>query len=121
VEGGWCNHQLPHLQDEETRNETFTVTIPEELRTPEAKKVLARLQKKGILDSDLQPSTLVGWQKGILAYELTERLEIKRRWVVMATLWKCSDKTLRQNYSKNFNEPKAIDFSKKVKVMIYSV
>ena len=121
VEGGWCNHQLPHLQDEETRNETFTVIIPKELQTTEAKKVLARLQKKGILDSDLQPSTLVGWQKGILAYELTERLEIKRRWVVMATLWKCSDKTLRQNYSKNFNEPKAIDFSKKVKVMIYSV
>ena len=99
----WENGSLSQVE-EEKRNETFPVTIPEELKTPEAKKVLARLQKKGMLDADLQPSTLVGWQKGVLAYELTERLKIVKRWVVMATLWKCSDKTLRQNYSKNFND-----------------
>ena len=114
-----CNQTLPSCHEEQTQNETFLLTIPDELQTSEAKKVLARLQKKGILDADLQPSTLVGWQKGVLAYELTERLKISKRWVVMGTLWKCSDKTLRQNYSKNFCEPKAIEFSKKIKVIIY--
>ena len=111
----------PYEQEEETRNETFTVIIPKELQSAEARKILAKLQKKGLLDADLQPSTLVGWQKGVLAYELTERLKIAKKWVVMATLWKCSDKTLRQNYSKNFNEQKSIDFSKQVKALVYSV
>ena len=126
---GWGNETYPHMdsasrpqvEEEKTPDEPFTVTIPKELETPEAKKILARLQKKGMLDADLQPSTLVGWQKGILAYELTERLDIKHRWVVMARLWKCSDKTLRQNYSKNFSEQKAIGFSKMMKAMMYSV
>ena len=111
----------PYGQEEEKRNETFTVIIPKELQSDEARKILAKLQKKGLLDADLQPSTLVGWQKGVLAYELTERLKIAKKWVVMATLWKCSDKTLRQNYSKNFNEQKSIDFSKQVKALVYSV
>lgn len=122
-EGG---NDRSHTFDRESRweveegecNETFTVTIPEELDTPEAKRILAKLQKKAILDADWQPSTLVGWQKGVVAYELTELLGIKHRWVVMARLWKCSEQTLRQYYSKNFSEQKTIDYSKKIKMII---
>ena len=117
VEEGVRKSQSP--QDEQTRNETFTVTIPKELQTSEAKKVLARLQKKGILDADLQPSTLKGWQKGILAYELAQRFGIKHVWVEMARMWECNASTLRQYYSKEYTEPKSIEFSKKVKVQMY--
>ena len=117
VEEGVRKSQSP--QDEQTRNETFTVTIPKELQTPEAKKVLARLQKKGILDADLQPSTLKGWQKGILAFELAQRFGIKHVWAEMARMWKCNASTLRQYYSKEYTEPKSIEFSKKVKVQMY--
>lgn len=117
MEEGVRKSQSP--QDEQTLNETFTVTIPAELQTPEAKKVLARLQKKGILDADLQPSTLKGWQKGILAYELAQRFGIKHVWVEMARMWKCNASTLRQYYSKEYTEPKSIEFSKKVKVQMY--
>jgi hypothetical protein len=119
VEEGWRPVSGPHPQDEQTRNETFTVTIPKELQTPEAQKVLARLQKKGILDADLQPSTLKGWQKGILAYELAQRFGIKHVWVEMARMWKCNASTLRQYYSKEYTEPKSVEFSKKVKVQMY--
>lgn len=100
-------------------DEPFIVTIPEELQSPEAQKVLVKLQKKGLLDEDLQPSTLKGWQKGTLAYELAGRFGIKHVWVEMAKMWKCNAKTLRQYYSKEFAEPKAVEFSKNVKSIIY--
>ena len=105
-----------HPQDFE---ETFTPVIPKELETPEAKKILARLQKKGILDEDLQPSKLVGWQKGVLAFELGERLNIRYRWKVMCTFWRCNVGTVRSNYSKKFGTEKCIEFTKKIKALLY--
>ena len=102
-----------------TEHPSFIVTIPEELQSPEAQKVLAKLQKKGLLDEDLQPSTLKGWQKGTLAYELAGRFAIKHVWVEMAKMWKCNAKTLRQYYSKEFAEPKVVEFSKNIKSIIY--
>lgn len=122
----WDREKRPQVEegDRETRypleeEEKFIVEIPKELQTPEAQKVLARLQKKGILDADLQPSTLKGWQKGILAYELAQRFGIKHVWAEMARMWKCNASTLRQYYSKEYTEPKSIEFSKKVKVQMY--
>ena len=103
----------------QTLHPSFTVTIPVELQSPEAQKVLAKLQKKGLLDEDWQPSTLKGWQKGTLAYELAGRFGIKHVWVEMAKMWKCNAKTLRQYYSKEFAEPKAVEFSKNIKSIIY--
>ena len=109
-----------------TVNETFTVEeekfeviIPKELQTPEANKILTKLQKKGILDEDWQPSTLKGWQKGILAYELAGRFDIKHTWVEMGKMWKCNPKTLRQYYSKEFAEDKAVEFAKNIKAIIH--
>ena len=141
VEEGGCNHKLPHPdgrwgseterlpqegcpksghpQDLETPNETFTVTIPEELKTSEAKKVLARLQKKGILDADLQPVKLSNTQKAVLAWELTERLRIRKRWTVMATLWKCNPETLRKSRDKGYNKQVSNDFEKLIKPIIH--
>jgi hypothetical protein len=132
----WGRETLPQMQG--TVNETFTqmpeggnetlhpleeekfeVIIPKELQTPEAKKVLSKLQKKGYLDEDWQPSTLVGWQKGTLAHELGQRFGIRYVWVEMAKMWKCNPKTLRQYHSKEFTEQKVIDFLKKIKAIIY--
>ena len=120
----WGSETLPQMQG--TVNETFTVEeekfeviIPKELQTPEANKILTKLQKKGILDEDWQPSTLKGWQKGILAYELAGRFDIKHTWVEMGKMWKCNPKTLRQYYSKEFAEDKAIEFAKNIKAIIH--
>ena len=99
--------------------EKFEVIIPKELQTPEANKILTKLQKKGILDEDWQPSTLKGWQKGILAYELAGRFDIKHTWVEMGKMWKCNPKTLRQYYSKEFAEDKAVEFAKNIKAIIH--
>ena len=118
-EEGGCNQTLLPCQDEETGNETFTVTIPQELETPEAKKVLARLQKKGILDEDLQPVKLSNTQKAVLAWELTERLRIKKRWAVMATLWKCNPETLRKSRDKGYDKNVSHEFEKFIKPIIH--
>lgn len=108
----WGIETLP--QEEET----FTVEIPDKLQSLQAQKILGKLQKKGYLDEDLQPSKLKGWQKGVLAFEITNRLGIYAKWKVMATLWKLHDKTLRQYYEKSCDEDKSIEFSKKIKAVI---
>lgn len=113
---GWDSETLHPVEEPE---EAFTPVIPKELETPEAKKILARLQKKGYLDEDLQPSKLVGWQKGVLAFELSERLGIKEKWKVMCTFWRCNEGTTRSNYSKKFGTEKCIEFTKKIKALIY--
>ena len=112
------NGPLPQVE-EQTGNETFTVIIPNELQTPEAKKVLARLQKKGILDEDLQPVKLSNTQKAVLAWELTERLRIKKRWAVMATLWKCNPETLRKSRDKGYDKNVSHEFEKFIKPIIH--
>lgn len=119
MEEGWRPVSGPHPQDEQTRNETFTVTIPAELQTTEAKKVLARLQKKGILDEDLQPVKLSNTQKAVLAWEITERLRIRKRWAVMATLWKCNPETLRKSRDKGYDKDVANKFEKIIKPIIH--
>ena len=119
VEGSRETRFLSKNSGNEMDPETFTVYIPKELQTPEAKKILVKLQKKGWLDEDLQPSTLKGWQKGVLAYELAGRFDIRYVWVDMAKMWKCNSKTLRQYYQKEYAEQKSIDFSKNIRVVIY--
>ena len=99
-------------------DEPFTVTIPKELETPEARKVLAKLQKKGYLDEDLQPVKLSNTEKAVLAWHLTECLRIRKRWAVMATLWKCNPETLRKSYDKGYDKNVANEFSKKMKALI---
>ena len=99
-------------------DEPFIVTIPKELETPEARKVLAKLQKKGYLDEDLQPVKLSNTEKAVLAWHLTECLRIRKRWAVMATLWKCNPETLRKSYDKGYDKNVANEFSKKMKALI---
>lgn len=99
-------------------DEPFIVTIPNELETPEARKVLAKLQKKGYLDEDLQPVKLSNTEKAVLAWHLTECLRIRKRWAVMATLWKCNPETLRKSYDKGYDKNVANEFSKKMKALI---
>ena len=144
VEEGRCNHKLPHPegpwgseterhpeqegcrpisgphpQEEETRNETFLVTIPKELQTPEAKKILAKLQKKGILDADWQPVGLSAAKKGVLAWELCDFLGIKTCWKTMGILWKCKGETIRKARDKGIMTDAVIEFTKKIKAVIY--
>lgn len=111
--------QPTDTKEEQVEQEQFQVVIPKELQTSEAQKVLAKLQKRGMLDADLQPSSLKGWQRGALAYVLAERFDIKHVWVKMAQMWKCNSSTLRQYYSKEFTQKKSIEFTKKIKAIIY--
>lgn len=106
----------PHPEQEETK---FEVVIPKELQTPEAKKILAKLQKKGILDEDLQPVGLSGAKKGVLAWELCDVLGIKHCWKIMGTLWKCNGETIRKARDKGIMTPAVIEFTKFLKAIIH--
>ena len=109
----------PYDQEAETRNETFEVVIPKELQSPEAKKIIAKLQKKGYLDADLQPVGLSGAKKGVLAWELCDFLGIKHCWKIMGTLWKCNGETIRKARDKGIMRPEIIDFTKIIKALLY--
>ena len=106
-------------QEEQTLNEPFTVVIPPELETPEAKKILDRLQKKGLLDADYQPKGLPQAKRGVLAWELCNFLGIKDCWKVMEVLWKCNGETIRKARDKGFNKKTVMEFEKKIKNVIY--
>lgn len=115
-DGKGYNEPLPPSEEEE---EKFVVVIPQELETSEARRILAKLQKKGYLDEDLQPVKLSNTEKAVLAWELTERLRIRKRWAVMATLWKCNPETLRKSRDKGYDKNVASEFTKKMKAIIY--
>lgn len=127
MEDGRCNHKLPHPEGRwgrETRPQVeeeamFLVTIPKELQTPEAKKLLAKLQKKGLLDADLQPVGLSAAKKGVLAWELCDHLGIKTCWKTMGILWKCKGETIRKARDKGIMTDAVIEFTKKIKAIIY--
>ena len=106
-------------QEEQTLNEPFTVVIPPELETPEAKKILDRLQKKGLLDADYQPKGLPQAKRGVLAWELCDHLGIKDCWKVMEVLWKCNGETIRKARDRGFNKKTVMEFEKKIKNVIY--
>ena len=104
---------------EQTLDEPFTVVIPPELETPEAKKILARLQKKGLLDKDFQPQGLSQAKRGVLAWELCDHLRIKYCWKVMEVLWKCKGETIRKARDRGIVAGTVDEFSKKLKTIIY--
>ena len=107
------------LQEEQMLNEPFTVVIPPELETPEAKKILARLQKKGLLDKDFQPKGLSQAKRGVLAWELCDHLRIKNCWKVVEVLWKCKGETIRKARDRGIVAGTVDEFSKKLKTIIY--
>ena len=109
----------PRLQEEQMLDEPFTVVIPPELETPEAKKILARLQKKGLLDKDFQPQGLSQAKRGVLAWELCDHLRIKYCWKVMEVLWKCKGETIRKARDRGIVAGTVDEFSKKLKTIIY--
>ena len=106
-------------QEEQTLDEPFTVVIPPELETPEAKKILARLQKKGLLDKDFQPVGLSQAKRGVLAWELCDHLRIEHCWKVMEVLWKCNGETIRKARERGIDTDAVMEFNKKIKNVIY--
>ena len=114
-DGRWGRETRPQVEEEAM----FLVTIPKELQTPEAKKLLAKLQKKGLLDTDLQPVGLSAAKKGVLAWELCDHLGIKTCWKTMGILWKCKGETIRKARDKGIMTDAVIEFTKKIKAIIY--
>lgn len=81
-----------------------TFTPPAGLDTPEARALMDRLVQAGLLDGRWQPDGLSIAQKGVLAWQLGARLNLKTQWKAFSSLWGMNADTLRQGYNNGINQ-----------------
>jgi len=89
--------------------------IPEELDTPEARRIWERVKAAGWVDEHLQPQGLFWKEAAVLAHAIGELLPLEHRWTSFKELW--GQKYLSDLYSKAMDKPeigKWIDEVKKV-------
>lgn len=89
--------------------------IPKCLTTPEAKQILERLRKAGVLLEDWQPNGLSGPECGLVAMAICKRLDINNVWQVFGPLWNKKLETLRGYYNTALGQEKSLAFQDKLK------
>lgn len=88
--------------------------VPAVLECDRAKALHTRLVESGLTDEEWQPQGLSMAQKGLLASALAERLDIPHLWQTFAPLWGVKPDTLRVAWNKALEQPKSIEFQKKL-------
>ncbi len=91
------------------------------LDTPEARSLMERLVKAGILDTDWQPVDLSIAEKGVLASLLAQRLDIPNLWQVFGGLWDMKPATLRTACNKGMDQRRTTKFMERVKEVMENV
>lgn len=89
--------------------------LPQELETPEAKKLMGRFHKAGLLDIHFQPVDLSNAKKGYLAKDLADRLDLSNRWQVFGKLWDMNPETLRASFNKSLEQKNISAFIDRLK------
>ena len=89
-----------------------SVTLPEELKSKEAKTILNRLVRINVLDQNFQPKNLTGCQKGYLARRIADKLGIPHVWVTFGGLWNMNPATLRIRCNEALNNKNTVKFEK---------
>ncbi len=92
--------------------------LPDDFKTPEAKKIMKKLTDAGLLNSDWQPINLSIAERGYLADEISSRLKIKSKWKVMGALWNENPETLRQGKNKAMEQTKTGVFIEKLNKLL---
>lgn len=106
-------HLGPHAHD--TSEPAFD-TVPPELTTQRAQRLLQTLQRAGLLDAALQPIGISWAERGYLAQRIAFELNIEHQWVVFGKLWRCEASALRSGYNRAKDMPKMADFEEKISV-----
>ena len=89
-----------------------SVTLPEKLKSKEAKKILNKLVRINVLDQNFQPKNLTGYQKGYLARRIADKLGITHVWVTFGGLWNMNPATLRTRCNEALNNKNIVKFEK---------
>ena len=90
-----------------TKEEKSATSASEELTSETAQHYWARLQQAGLVDGQNKP--LVSRpQAALIAYEMSERLEIRFRWKCFEDFWQ--RKNMRNDYNDALNQLQSLKF-----------
>lgn len=99
-----------HPAPEEKRADRVAGTLPAELDSPQARDLMDRLAKAGVLDEAWQPVGLSGAKRGVLAHHMAARLGIECTWKTFGTLWGEKSGTLRTAYNTGMEQKSMSEF-----------
>ena len=88
---------------------------PAELQTPQAEDLFEKLSEAGMMDERMRPLNLSNAERGMLAFELANRLGIQNQWQVFASLWGTTSGALRSAYNRAIEQQKTMQFIEKFK------
>lgn len=112
------HYHYPVSTDGERKKTAATATPgtpPAGLDTEEARLVMERLVKAGLLDEAWQPAGLSGARRGVLAQRVAARLGVTNTWKAFGALWGMNDGTLRTAYNKGMDQPGMGDFIEQIR------
>ena len=89
--------------------------IPDVLKTEQARQILDKLTKAGMLTEDWQPVDLSKPEQALLAKMISDRLDISDVWQVFGALWRVRAETLRTYFNRALDQRRSLDFQEKVK------
>ena len=94
------------IEAEEVETAAAEQQIPEELTTPEAREVLSKLHKAGLLDERWQPVGLSYADMGTLAGYVADKLCIQTPWKTFGCLWQKKPDALRSGMNRGTTQNK---------------
>lgn len=87
-----------------------SVTLPAQLKSKKAKKILEELVDIGVLKENFQPNNLTWYIRGYLARRIADTLEIPNVWVIFGDFWHLDSATLRTKYNESLGMKKTLEF-----------
>lgn len=87
-----------------------SVTLPAQLKSKKAKKILEELVDIGVLKENFQPNNLTWYIRGYLARRIADTLEISNVWVFFGDFWHLDSATLRTKYNESLGMKKTFEF-----------
>ena len=87
-----------------------SVTLPAQLKSKKAKKILEELVDIGVLKENFQPNNLTWYIRGYLARQIADTLEISNVWVIFGDFWHLDSATLRTKYNESLGMKKTLEF-----------
>ena len=94
------------IEAEEVETAAAEQQIPEELTTPEAREVLSKLHRAGLLDERWQPVGLSYADMGTLAGYIADKLCIQTPWKTFGCLWQKKPDALRSGMNRGTTQNK---------------
>ena len=92
--------------------------VPEGLRSEAAEALLKKLVDAGMLTEDWQSRVLSNAERGLVARELSCRLNIVEVWKAFGQLWGMNPEVLRSSFNKALEQRKSLGFQERLKKIL---